>query len=32
MTVTVYTKDLCGYCDMAKSTLDRMGVKYETKN
>ncbi len=32
MSVTVYTKDLCGYCDMAKATLDRMGIKYETKN
>ena len=32
MTVTIYTKDLCGYCDMAKATLDRLGIKYEAKN
>tara|TARA_B100000925_G_C21865239_1_gene411792 strand:+ start:20 stop:277 length:258 start_codon:yes stop_codon:yes gene_type:complete len=31
MSVTVYTKDLCGYCDMAKATLDRMGIQYEAK-
>lgn len=31
-TVTIYTKDLCGYCDMAKAKFDQLGLKYETKN
>ena len=30
--VTIYTKDLCGYCDMAKAKFDQLGLKYETKN
>ena len=28
MSVTVYTKDLCGYCDAAKSLLRRMNVRF----
>jgi len=27
--VTVYTKDLCGYCDAAKSLLKRMNVRFD---
>jgi len=27
--VTVYTKDLCGYCDAAKSLLRRMNVRFD---
>ncbi len=27
--VTVYTKDLCGYCDAAKSLLERMNVRFD---
>jgi len=27
--VTVYTKDLCGYCDAAKSLLKSMNVRFE---
>jgi glutaredoxin 3 len=27
-TVTVYTKDLCGYCDAAKDLLTRMRVPF----
>ena len=30
MTVEVYTKDLCGYCDAAKELLDHMRVPYQT--
>lgn len=26
--IEIYTKDLCGYCDAAKSLFERMGVKY----
>ena len=29
MSVTVYTKDLCGYCDAAKSLLKKMNVRFE---
>lgn len=29
MSVTVYTKDLCGYCDAAKSLLKRMNVRFD---
>ena len=28
MSVTVYTKDLCGYCDAAKSLLRKMNVRF----
>ena len=28
MSVTVYTKDLCGYCDAAKSLLKKMNVRF----
>ena len=28
MSVVVYTKDLCGYCDAAKSLLRRMNVRF----
>lgn len=30
--VLVLTKDLCPYCDMAKSLLDRLNIKYTTRN
>ena len=29
MSVTVYTKDLCGYCDAAKSLLKSMNVRFD---
>jgi glutaredoxin len=29
MSVTIYTKDLCGYCDAAKSLLKKMNVRFE---
>ena len=29
MSVTVYTKDRCGYCDAAKSLLKKMNVRFE---
>ncbi|MFQ5914528.1 MAG: glutaredoxin domain-containing protein [Nitrospinota bacterium] len=29
--VFIYTTDPCGYCRMAKSLLDKMGVEYEEK-
>ena len=29
MSVTVYTKDLCGYCDAAKSLLRKMNVRFD---
>ena len=29
MSVTIYTKDLCGYCDAAKSLLKSMNVRFE---
>jgi len=29
MSVIVYTKDLCGYCDAAKSLLKKMNVRFE---
>ena len=29
MSVTIYTKDLCGYCDAAKSLLERMNVRFD---
>ena len=29
MNVTVYTKDLCGYCDAAKSLLRKMNVRFD---
>ena len=29
MSVVVYTKDLCGYCDAAKSLLKRMNVRFD---
>jgi len=25
---TIYTRKACGYCDMAKAELDRLGIKY----
>jgi len=28
MSVTIYTKDLCGYCDAAKSLLRKMNVRF----
>jgi len=28
MSVTIYTKDLCGYCDAAKSLLRKMHVQF----
>ena len=28
MSVVVYTKDLCGYCDAAKSLLRKMNVRF----
>ena len=28
MSVTVYTRDLCGYCDAAKELLTRMKVPF----
>ena len=28
MSIDIYTKDLCGYCDAAKELFDHMGVKY----
>jgi glutaredoxin 3 len=28
MSVEIYTKDLCGYCDAAKDLLDHMSVQY----
>jgi len=29
VSVTVYTKDLCGYCDAAKSLLRKMNVRFD---
>ena len=29
MSVTIYTKDLCGYCDAAKSLLRKMNVRFD---
>ena len=29
MSVTIYTKDLCGYCDAAKSLLRKMHVQFD---
>ena len=29
MSVIVYTKDICGYCDAAKSLLKKMNVRFE---
>jgi len=29
MSVIIYTKDLCGYCDAAKSLLQTMNVRFE---
>ena len=29
MSVTVYTKDLCGYCDATKSLLKSMNVRFD---
>ena len=29
MSVTVYTRDLCGYCDAAKELLTRMNVRFD---
>ena len=28
MSIEIYTKDLCGYCDAAKNLLDHMKVPY----
>jgi len=28
MSIEIYTKDLCGYCDAAKDLFDHMGVEY----
>ena len=30
--ITVYTKDNCPFCDMAKSLLETRGVEYRTVN
>lgn len=30
--VTIYTRQLCGFCARAKSLLDRKGVTYEEKD
>ena len=30
--ITVYTKDNCPFCDMAKALLESRGVEYETIN
>lgn len=30
--VTVYTRQLCGFCSSAKALLDRKGVAYEEKD
>ena len=30
--LTVYTKDWCGYCDMAKGYLQKLDIPYEEKN
>ncbi len=30
--LTVYTKHLCGYCDMAKAHLKKCDIKYEEIN
>ena len=30
--LTVYTKDLCGYCVMAKRQLTEMGIEFEEIN
>ena len=32
MTVTVYTKDDCPFCDMAKALLETKGIEYTTVN
>ena len=32
MTVTVYTKDDCPFCDMAKALLESRGIEYTTVN
>jgi glutaredoxin len=26
---TIYTKEACNYCNMAKAEMDRLGIKYE---
>jgi len=30
--VTIYTTTWCGFCRMAKSYMDKLGVKYEEKD
>lgn len=30
--ITVYSADWCGFCHMAKSYFDKLGVKYTEKN
>ena len=30
--LTVYTRDWCGYCDMAKGHLQKLDIPYEEKN
>lgn len=32
MTTTIYSKDHCPYCDMAKKLLDEKGITYEEIN
>ena len=26
---TIYTREACNYCDMAKAEMDRLGIKYK---
>ena len=32
MTLTIYTKDDCPYCDMAKALMESRGIEYTTVN